>query len=291
MKWKTGIYIIYISLCLLIGTLCLFTGLSLLKQDEPSASPPSLPWSSAKEGALHRTSVLTESMETSYTYDEDDMALLQTYREYNSDVVGLITIEDTVLNHPIVQTPEDEDYYLYKDLDQKYNSHGVPFLSAASQIEGRKGIRVLYGHNIHKNTRDVFADLAGYRDLDYYQTHPIIKTVTESGTRNWLIFAYFIVDNADEAPFRYSDVTEFLSKTEFQTYFTEVQKRNWLNVPIEFTIEDTFLLLSSCSNELSGSGTNRMVVIAKELSVQESYEEAVTSSTMKEDPLLPERLR
>ena len=31
-------------------------------------------------------------------------------------------------------------------------------------------------------------------DLEFYKEHPIVETVSKSGTRRWLIFAYFIVD-------------------------------------------------------------------------------------------------
>lgn len=229
--------------------------------------------------------------ETPYMQSAKDSKLLQKYQEYNKDVVGLIEIEDTVLNHPLVQTVSIEDYYLYKDLDKKYNSHGVPFLSKDSLIEGQGGITIVYGHNISKRTRDVFADLAGYEDLEFYQSHPVIKTVSKSGTRQWLIFAYFIVDNSDDEPFRYTDTTVFLSKEEHDSYFEEVRLRNWLEVGVEPKMGDTYLLLSSCSRQLSGRGTNRMVVVARQLMAGESYEELVNSAKMAKDPLLPQRLR
>lgn len=246
-------------------------------------------------GADEETGTAVESIsevsDSPYFYNEEDMELLKKYQEYNSDVVAIICIPDTVLNHPVMQTREDEEYYLLRDLDKNYNSHGIPFLSKDSKMEGRKGNRIIYGHNIHKRSRDIFADLAGYEELDFYKEHPVIKTVSKSGSRNWLIFAYFIVDNADTEPFRYSDTTDFLSKQQFDTYFEEVEKRNWLDVPVAYDIEDTFLTLSSCSNELAGSGTNRMVVIAKELLAGEEYASQVSSTTMREDPLLPERLQ
>lgn len=227
---------------------------------------------------------------TAYFYDESDQGLLLKYQEYNPDVAGLITIPDTVLNHPVMQTKEDEAFYLTRDLDKNPNSHGVPFLSKESRMEGEGGNRIIYGHNIHKISRDVFADLGGYEDLDFYKRHPVIRTVSESGTRKWLIFAYFLVDNGDKEPFRYSETTDFLSQQEFDAYFSEVDKRNWLFVPVERSIEDTYLTLSSCSYELSGSGTNRMVVMAKQLYVGEPYLDTVRYAAMRKSPLLPERL-
>lgn len=225
-----------------------------------------------------------------YLYVEEDMELLAAYQSYNEDVIGLIRIPDTVLDHPLVQTPDKEDYYLRKDLDHKDNSHGVPFLSAESRMEGR-GNMVVFGHNIYRVSRDVFADLAGYEDLDFYKEHPVVETVSKSGTRKWLIFAYYIVDNADSDPFRYSEVTSFASQKQFDAYFQEVKKRNWLFVPVPVGIEDTFLTLSSCSLELGGTGTNRMVVMARQLAVGEEYMEAVAEAELTKDPLLPQKLR
>lgn len=225
-----------------------------------------------------------------YVYAEEDQKLLKRYQEYNGDVVGLIRIPGTVLNHPLAQTPADEEYYLNRDLDRKYNSHGVPFLSARSRLEDSDNV-VVFGHNIHLQTRDVFADLAGYEDIAFYREHPVIETVSESGTRRWMVFAYFIVDNADKKPFRYSEVTEFPSLEKYNDYFREVDRRNWLSVPLEHGIEDKYLTLSSCSNELAGSGTNRMVVIARQLGADEGWHERAETASMTEKPLLPKRLQ
>ena len=255
---------------------------SLLKDKEPDAK---------KEAEVEIIGSEDTKELTPYIESEEDLLLLQKYQDYNSDVVGIIRIEGTVLNHPIVQTVEDEEYYLYKDLDKKYNSHGVPFLSKDSQMEGQGGNCVVYGHNIYKISRDVFADLMGYKDVEYYKEHPVIETVSESGTRKWLIFAYFIVDNSDADPFQYSDVTSFMSERAFEEYIYEVQKRNWLDVPLDLSMGDTILTLSSCSKELAGSGTNRMVVMAKQLDKDESYFATVEGAKNALSPLLPEKLR
>ena len=255
---------------------------SLLKDKEPDAK---------KEAEVEIIESEDTKELTPYIESEEDLLLLQKYQDYNSDVVGIIKIEGTVLNHPIVQTVEDEEYYLYKDLDKKYNSHGVPFLSKDSKMEGQGGNCVVYGHNIYKISRDVFADLMGYKDVEYFKEHPVIETVSESGTRKWLIFAYFIVDNSDADPFQYSDVTSFMSERAFEEYIYEVQKRNWLDVPLDLSMGDTILTLSSCSKELAGSGTNRMVVMAKQLDNDEDYFATVEGAKNALSPLLPEKLR
>ena len=273
-----------IGIALLILTaLMLLTAYLLLETDRKLGE--------SKESGGAETAEDSEMLPTEiYAQIPDDQELLLQYQEYNEDVVGLIRIPGTVLNHPIVQTPKDEEYYLMRGLDKQYNPHGVPFLSARSSMEGSGGNRVIYGHNIHKRTRDIFCDLAGYEDLTFYREHPVIETVSKSGTRRWLIWAYFIVDNADTEPFRYSDTLEFLSMASFREYMEQVEERNWLSVPVERSIEDTYLTLSSCSNELAGSGTNRMVVMAVEIPYEQDVDAIVQNSAMTENPKLPEKL-
>jgi sortase B len=267
----------------LIGIGCITAGIWMIKKESAEGE---------EEASIGYAAEIAsaDEIESPYILVEEDQELLSKYQDYNPDVVGLIRIDGTVLNHPMVQTPEDESYYLSRDLDGNVNSHGVPFLSADSQIEAKSGNIIVYGHNIHKISRDVFADLAGYEDLDFYKEHPIIETVSKSGTRRWLIFAYFIVDNADDEPFRYADTTRFTSLKSLHEYFQQVEERNWLDVSVPIGIDDTCLTLSSCSLELAGSGTNRMVVMARQLNAAENYQEMVENAKMAEDPLLPTRL-
>lgn len=223
--------------------------------------------------------------------EEQDMELLEEYQKLCPDVKAVIRIPGTVLCHPVVQTPEEEEHYLYRDLRGAYNSHGVPFLSAGSDLEREGGNAVIYGHNIYKRTRDVFCDLAGYEKVEYYKEHPCIETISESGVRRWLIFAYYLVDNADEDPFRYSETTEFSGPEDLEAYLEEIQMRNWLLVDTGVKYGDTLLTLSSCSVELAGSGTNRMVVVGKLLKKDEACTEIVRRASQAEHPLLPARLQ
>lgn len=221
---------------------------------------------------------------------EVDIELLKQYQELCPAVTCILRIPGTVLCHPVVQTPEEE-YYLYRDLTGKYNSHGVPFLSAGSDLERRGGNAVIYGHNIYKKTRDVFCDLAGYEDVEYYKEHPIIETISESGLLRWLIFAYYLVDNGEQDPFRYSDVTTFAGPEELESYLEEIRIRNWLLVDANVEYGDSLLTLSSCSVELTGSGTNRMVVVGKLLEDGEDPAEIIKKASQAKHPLLPARLR
>ncbi|MBR5896071.1 MAG: class B sortase, partial [Lachnospiraceae bacterium] len=222
--------------------------------------------------------------------EENDLKLLEKYKDYNEDCVGTITIEDTVLNHPLMQSSYDEDFYLNHDLDKKYNSYGVPFLTLYSDLKRESGNNIIYGHNIRFNDRDVFADLALYEDIDFYKTHSLIKLVTDLGTEYYIVFAYYLVDTKDNE-FVYWDKTAWESESDFCKYMEEVEKRNWLETGIPCDIDDKYLTLSSCSVELAHSGSNRMVVMARMLEPDEDYSSYVDVAINRSNPLLPSRLK
>ncbi|SDJ50059.1 sortase, SrtB family [Lachnospiraceae bacterium G41] len=222
--------------------------------------------------------------------EKADKELLEKYKAYNEDCAGIISIEDTVLNHPLMQSPYDEDFYLTHDLDKNKNNYGVPFLTLSSDLKRENGNNIIYGHNILYNERDIFADLVFYENIEFYKNHPIIKLVTEDGTDYYLIFAYYLIDTKDN-DFVYWDKCEWESESEYLKYMEEVDKRNWINCEIPCNINDKYLTLSSCSVELAHSGTNRMVVMARKLNPGEGYEKYIDFASPKESPLLPSRLK
>ena len=44
--------------------------------------------------------------------------------EQNNDTVGWIKMEGTKINYPVLQTPDDPNYYLYRDFDKKDSKRG-----------------------------------------------------------------------------------------------------------------------------------------------------------------------
>ena len=235
----------------------------------------------------------TEYERKYYEIIPEALLLLKRYREINDEVVGIITIPDTILHHPLMQSPRSgECFYLSHDLYRNHNFHGIPFLTLNSNLSGEDGNCIIYGHNIiHTEPHDVFCDLVHYEELSYYKKHPVIEVVTEKGTARYLIFLYAIMDTSDSDSFVYWEDTSFPDDRSFNEYMSEMEKRNWIKTELPITRYDAYLTISTCSLELAHSGTNRMVVMAKRMAVGEEYETYVNASKMKENPLLPQKLR
>jgi len=63
----------------------------------------------------------------------------------NSDLVGWIRVDGTRIDYPVMQTPDNPEYYLHRDFNKEYSDSGTPFLDANSRIGGTWNW-IIYGH-------------------------------------------------------------------------------------------------------------------------------------------------
>lgn len=113
-KKAAGIFLILLSVLLTVAAVL------LLKRGQESV------WEAEEKETVEQEAEGSAPVKA-YSVIADDMELLKKYQDYNADVVGIIRIPGTVLNHPVMQTRSDEEYYLMRGLDKQYNPHGVPF--------------------------------------------------------------------------------------------------------------------------------------------------------------------
>ena len=108
-----------------------------------------------------------------------DFDLLQAQ---NPDVVGWIYSEGTIINYPIVQGADNQQY-LRRTYDGKKSNLGSIFLDFRNLSDFSDLNNLIYGHNI--SSGQMFAPLAGYRDQSYYEEHPVMWLLTPD--RAWRI--------------------------------------------------------------------------------------------------------
>ena len=242
------------------------------------------------DGSIAPDAELAEALKSG-DQNRIDRAMVAQYKRINPETVGMIRIPGTVLNHPLMMSASNEGFYLNHDFLKRVNANGTPFLAAASNLTVPAGNAVAYGHNIRLGRKDIFQPIAEYEKLSFYKTHPCVEMVLADRTVSYLVFAYFIVDTADEDTFVYWQDMYFSEEERFREYMEEVKKRNWLNTEIDCERTDTYLTLSSCSVELARSGTNRMVLLCRALRAGESPQMYTNGATMAAAPLLPSKLR
>lgn len=182
-------------------------------------------------------------------------------KESNPDFFGWISIEDTVINYPVMYTPQDPEYYLHRDFDGASSQSGVPFL-AASCYEGC-GNYLIYGH--HMKNGSMFASLVSYAKREYWETHPIIRfdTMDDSGEYE-VVGAFYSQVYGQEAQnvFRYYDYTDISQRDAFEAYVQQVKDAVLYDTGVNVQYGDQLLTLSTCSYH---TDDGRFVVVARKV--------------------------
>ena len=84
-------------------------------------------------------------------------------------MAGWLVIPGTNIDYPVMWTPEDENYYLYKDFEGRKNSNGSLILDTDSCLDPLTTNLIIHGHNMKSGA--MFGNLTDYEDPDYYKEH------------------------------------------------------------------------------------------------------------------------
>ena len=182
--------------------------------------------------------------------------------ERNKDLVGWIRIEDTVINYPVVQTPEDPEYYLHRNFEGEYEYSGLPFIDGSCTIDPASTNIIIYGHNMKNST--MFSRMLDYKSEDFYKEHPYITFNTIYGDGTYEIVAVVLARAlyVGEDGFRYYGMIDASSKEEFDDYMANIHALELYDTGVTAEYGDQLLTLSTCEY----SQTNgRMAIIAKKI--------------------------
>ena len=169
----------------------------------------------------------------------------------NKDVIGWLYCPDTVINYPVVQG-ENNDQYLRKDLDGKYLVSGTLFADYRNGELNEDANYIIYGHNIKNGT--MFSSLAKYKQQSYYNQHPIMYYLTPDGNYKLELFAGLVVKRDDKI------YLPNQSEEEFAELIEEYRAKSTFKSDIELEYNDTIVTLSTCSYEFDNA---RYIVIGR----------------------------
>ncbi|MDE6834323.1 MAG: class B sortase, partial [Ruminococcus sp.] len=190
--------------------------------------------------------------------------------DMNPDVVGYITIPDTLVANPVMQYTDNEKY-----LDQNINGDtsraGEIFLDYRNNfdkvVDNKLSVEnsdnlVIYGHNMGNDT--MFGCLKYYqRNSGYYNQHPVIYLNSNYECYTYKIFAYFILDAMDESETAYDcwNKFDFDDEQDFYNFVNEAKKRTLTLNDVDVQYGDKILTLSTCNTILGDRG--RLIVMGR----------------------------
>lgn len=174
--------------------------------------------------------------------------------EINNDIVGWITIEDTIIDYPIVQTTDNE-YYLNQNYREEKSRAGSIFMDYRNNLYTENENIILYGHRMKDET--MFSQLTKYENKDFFDTHKYVYFDTLFGSYNAEVFAvYYTTTDFDYIQ------TEFNSKEEYKQLLDEIKVKSFFESDIEVNENEQIITLSTCDYTLDPD-EGRFVVHAK----------------------------
>ena len=194
------------------------------------------------------------------------------YKEYfleNEDMAGWLQIPDTNIDYPIMWTPEDENYYLRKGFDGKYDKAGCLILDTDSKVDPATTNLIIHGHNMKAGT--MFGKLEKYKDAEYGASHNTIYLYTPETLRTYDVVAVFRsqVFKKSDTVFKFYKFFEADSEEEFLNFYNNIKEMSLYDTGVTAEYGDRFITLSTCSYHVDNG---RFVVVAKEVEEQHLYE-------------------
>ena len=100
-----------------------------------------------------------DNLETEYKIDFERL------KEINNQVIGWLKVNGTQVEYAVVQA-EDNNYYLKRNLEKKYNVGGWIFADYKNKLDGTDKNIVIYGHNMRDNS--MFGTLKNILEEEWY---------------------------------------------------------------------------------------------------------------------------
>lgn len=200
-------------------------------------------------------------------------------RGLNPDTRAWIKISGTLLNHVVLQNPNDENFYLNHDFNGNYEEFSAEIFSSwRNKWDGTDDNIILFGHNLKSGYGFAYVNHyvpndASREPLAFYKVHPTIMLQRDGGpSETYKVFAGIVVNTQDEygEVFNYTTKTKFNSQEEFNDYIIGIMDRSWFYTDVDLEYGDKLLTLSTCYWPLGRSKETRFAVIARKVRPGES---------------------
>jgi sortase B len=194
--------------------------------------------------------------------EDTDELLLQKYRELadkNPDLVGWISIDDTVVNYPVMQTPDNANYYLNHNFENEISTLGTPYIQENCDVASSDNL-IIYGHHIRGGR--MFAALDQYTDESFYEEHKIIHFDTLDELGDYEIIAVFKTALYEDDALPYYEFVDAENESAYDGYVGSVKYASLYDTGVDASYGDRLITLSTCEYS---SENGRLVVVAKKI--------------------------
>ena len=199
----------------------------------------------------------TEPTETTVATEPGMIAGYEEIYNQNNDLVGWLKIEGTKLNYPVMQTPDDPNYYLYRDFDKKDSTRGSIYAWGDADVNAPSDNITIFGHNMADGS--MFNCLGAYTSKTAWENNPLIMFDTLNEFHTYKIFAVFKTSANLGQGFSYHKFVDAANEQEFNDFVAECKRLSFYDTGITPVYGDKLIALSTCEYTLDNG---RLVVCA-----------------------------
>lgn len=172
----------------------------------------------------------------------------------NPDIYAWIRIEGTNIDYPVVQSAEDDAYYLNHTIEGKEGYPGSIYSESWNSQDFSDFNTILYGHNMKDGS--MFQNLHNYEDASYMKEHPEVIIYTPDHVYRYEIFA--AVNYSDV---HLSNAFDYSTAEGRQAFLDSVLSSRSMSdivrTDVPVSAEDKILTLSTCI----GSQPDRRLIV------------------------------
>ncbi len=180
----------------------------------------------------------------------------------NNDLAGWIKIAGTVVDYPVMYTPQDGEFYLYRTFEKQDDpsKQGCIFIDKHCSIDPRDDNLLIHGHNMKNGS--MFHTLIEYEKEEFYKQHPIIEFSTLYRVDEYEIAAVFLskIYNKTDDAFKFYQFYDAKTKEEFDGFVKNIKDRALYETGITPQYGDRLITLSTCEYSQENG---RIVVVAR----------------------------
>ena len=129
-----------------------------------------------------------------YDVPKKELDFAELKRQDNPHIYAWITIPDTKIDYPVLQHPDQADYYLNHNIDQSVGYPSCIYTQYYNSMDWTDNNTVIYGHNMRDGS--MFADLQNYSGKSFFEDNPYIYIYTEDSVLVYHVFAAYPFSDA-----------------------------------------------------------------------------------------------
>lgn len=181
--------------------------------------------------------------------------------ERNNDFFGWLKLEDSVIDYPVMYSPDEPERYLHMNFDGDYSESGELFMDAECDPNGYHYL--IYGHHMHNES--MLGSLPKFEDTDYLNSHRTFRFDTRSEKGEYEIFAVFYsqVYGENDDVFKYYDHANLNAEDEYNNFIANVKAMSLYDTGVTPVYGEKIVTLSTCNYHTEDG---RFVVCGRKIS-------------------------